>query len=93
MSSGTTLKENNLKEIEGRVVLESQVRFLYFLRVTLEVLWLSGSYHDFARSCLSLEINCFQAILVASQRALIQRKGVLDTTYEILERLEAHLRA
>ncbi|KAL5566464.1 hypothetical protein UlMin_029628 [Ulmus minor] len=57
VSSGTTLKENNLKEIEGGVVLESQ------------------------------------AILVASRRALIQRKGVLDTTHEILERLEAHLRA
>ena len=27
VSSGTTLKENNLKEIEGGVVLESQVNF------------------------------------------------------------------
>lgn len=26
VSSGTTLRENNLKEIEGGVVLESQVR-------------------------------------------------------------------
>ncbi|PON83808.1 ATP phosphoribosyltransferase HisG [Trema orientale] len=57
VSSGTTLKENNLKEIEGGTVLESQ------------------------------------AVLVASRRSLIQRKGVLDTTHEILERLEAHLRA
>ncbi|KAF3452623.1 hypothetical protein FNV43_RR03056 [Rhamnella rubrinervis] len=57
VSSGTTLRENNLKEIEGGVVLESQ------------------------------------AVFVASRRSLIQRKGVLDTTHEILERLEAHLRA
>ncbi|XWS62435.1 hypothetical protein CRYUN_Cryun06bG0010600 [Craigia yunnanensis] len=57
VSSGTTLKENNLKVIDGGVVLESQ------------------------------------AVLVASRKALIQRKGALDTTHEILERFEAHLRA
>ncbi|KAK4491258.1 hypothetical protein RD792_001994 [Penstemon davidsonii] len=57
VSSGTTLRENNLKEIEGGVILESQ------------------------------------AVLVASRRSLIQRKGVLDTTHEMLERLEAHLKA
>ncbi|XP_022151792.1 ATP phosphoribosyltransferase 2, chloroplastic [Momordica charantia] len=57
VSSGTTLKENNLKEIEGGVVLESQ------------------------------------AVLLASRKSLIQRKGALDTTHEIIERLEAHLRA
>ncbi|KDP42417.1 hypothetical protein JCGZ_00214 [Jatropha curcas] len=57
VSSGTTLKENNLKEIEGGVVLESQ------------------------------------AVLVASRKSLMQRKGALDTIHEILERLEAHLRA
>uniref|UniRef100_A0A2C9VJE5 ATP phosphoribosyltransferase n=1 Tax=Manihot esculenta TaxID=3983 RepID=A0A2C9VJE5_MANES len=57
VSSGTTLRENNLKEIEGGVVLESQ------------------------------------AVLVASRKSLMQRKGALDTTHEILERLEAHLRA
>ncbi|KAL3814512.1 hypothetical protein ACJIZ3_015780 [Penstemon smallii] len=57
VSSGTTLRENNLKEIEGGVILESQ------------------------------------AILVASRRSLIQRKGVLDITHEMIERLEAHLRA
>ncbi|KAB2635107.1 ATP phosphoribosyltransferase 2 [Pyrus ussuriensis x Pyrus communis] len=57
VSSGTTLKENNLKEIDGGVVLQSQ------------------------------------AVLVASKRSLIQRKSALDTTHEILERLEAHLRA
>ncbi|GLT97021.1 hypothetical protein SLE2022_146080 [Rubroshorea leprosula] len=57
VSSGTTLRENNLKEIEGGVVLESQ------------------------------------AVLVASRKSLIQRKGALETTHEILERLEAHLRA
>lgn len=57
VSSGTTLRENNLKEIQGGTVLESQ------------------------------------AVLVASRKSLIQRKGALDTTHEILERLEAHLRA
>ncbi|KAK2966086.1 hypothetical protein RJ640_025582 [Escallonia rubra] len=57
VSSGTTLRENNLKEIEGGVLLESQ------------------------------------AVLVASRRSLTQRTGVLDTVHEILERLEAHLRA
>ncbi|KAL7119611.1 hypothetical protein ACP275_02G073500 [Erythranthe tilingii] len=57
VSSGTTLKENNLKEIDGGVILESQ------------------------------------AVLVASKRSLIKRKGVLDITHEMLERLEAHLRA
>ncbi|KAK4788153.1 hypothetical protein SAY86_019472 [Trapa natans] len=57
VSSGTTLKENNLKEIEGGTILESQ------------------------------------GILVASRRSLVQREGVLHITHEILERLEAHLRA
>ncbi|KAK4801752.1 hypothetical protein SAY86_022239 [Trapa natans] len=57
VSSGTTLKENNLKEIEDGTVLESQ------------------------------------GVFVASRRSLIQRAGVLDITHEILERLEAHLRA
>lgn len=57
VSSGVTLRENNLKEIEGGTVLQSQ------------------------------------AVLVASKKSLIRRKGVLDITHEILERLEAHLRA
>ncbi|XP_057780308.1 ATP phosphoribosyltransferase 2, chloroplastic-like [Salvia miltiorrhiza] len=57
VSSGTTLRENNLKEIQGGVILESQ------------------------------------AVLVASRKSLIQRKGVLDITHEMLERLEAHLKA
>lgn len=57
VSSGTTLRENNLKEIEGGIILESQ------------------------------------AVFVASKRSLIQRKGVLDITHEMIERLEAHLRA
>lgn len=57
VSSGTTLRENNLKEIEGGTVLESQ------------------------------------AVLVATKKSLTQREGVLDAMHEILERLEAHLRA
>ncbi|KAI4353955.1 hypothetical protein L6164_002871 [Bauhinia variegata] len=57
VSSGTTLRENNLKEIEGGTVLESQ------------------------------------GVFVASRKSLMQRKGVLETTHEMLERFEAHLRA
>lgn len=57
VSSGTTLRENNLKEIEGGVVLQSQ------------------------------------ATLVASRRSLHKRKGVLEVTHELVERLEAHLTA
>ncbi|CAN4108155.1 unnamed protein product [Withania somnifera] len=57
VSSGTTLRENNLKEIEGGVIVQSQ------------------------------------AVLVAGRKSLMQRKGVLDITHELLERLEAHLRA
>nr|CAD1835217.1 unnamed protein product [Ananas comosus var. bracteatus] len=57
VSSGTTLRENNLKEIEGGVVLQSQ------------------------------------AVLVASRTSLHTRMGVLEITHEMLERLEAHLRA
>lgn len=57
VSSGTTLHENNLKEIEGGLVLESQ------------------------------------AVLVANKKALIQRRDLLETLHEMLERLEAHLRA
>ncbi|KAL6659972.1 hypothetical protein ACP70R_002094 [Stipagrostis hirtigluma subsp. patula] len=57
VSSGMTLQENNLKELEGGVVLESQ------------------------------------ATLVASRRSLHTRKGVLDITRELVERLEAHLGA
>ncbi|XP_008810872.1 ATP phosphoribosyltransferase, chloroplastic-like isoform X3 [Phoenix dactylifera] len=57
VSSGMTLRENDLKEIEGGVVLASQ------------------------------------AVFVASKRSLNTREGVLEITHEILERLEAHLRA
>ncbi|KAJ7514546.1 hypothetical protein O6H91_23G049100 [Diphasiastrum complanatum] len=57
VSSGTTLKENNLKEIDGGRLISSQ------------------------------------AVFVASKRALLERKGVLDIAHEMLERLEAHLRA
>jgi len=56
VSSGTTLRENNLKEIKGGTVVESQ------------------------------------AVFVASKRAL-QREDVLEAAHEMLERLEAHLRA
>lgn len=57
VSSGTTLRENNLKELKGGCVLQSQ------------------------------------GVLVASRRALEERKGALEATREMLERLEAHLRA
>ena len=57
VSSGTTLRENNLKQIDGGRVLESQ--------------------------------GC----LVASRTALLERPGTLEIIHEMLERLEAHLRA
>jgi ATP phosphoribosyltransferase len=57
VSSGTTLRENNLKEISGGSVLSSQ------------------------------------GVFVANKRALLERKEVLDTAHELLERLEAHLTA
>ena len=57
VSSGTTLRENNLKQIEGGRVLESQ------------------------------------GVLVASRTALLHRAGTLEIIHEMLERLEAHLRA
>ncbi|CAH1450652.1 unnamed protein product [Lactuca virosa] len=57
VSSGATLKENNMKEIEGGVLLRSQ------------------------------------AVMVASKKSLLQRKGLLDITHEMLERFEAHIRA
>lgn len=57
VSSGTALRENNLKEIEGGLVLESQ------------------------------------GVLVANKKALIHRRDVLETVHEMLERIEARLKA
>ncbi|CAM6120140.1 unnamed protein product [Calypogeia fissa] len=57
VSSGVTLRENNLKEVEGGQVLSSE------------------------------------GVFVASKKALLERKGVLESARELLERLEAHLRA
>lgn len=57
VSSGTTLRENNLKQIDGGKVLESQ------------------------------------GVLVASRKALLQRKGALVIVRDMIERLDAHLRA
>ncbi|PHT43509.1 ATP phosphoribosyltransferase 1, chloroplastic [Capsicum baccatum] len=63
-SSGITLREYNLKEIEGRVIMQSQMIIL-----------------------CSCDVS---AVLVAGKKSLMQRKGVLDITHEMLERLEAH---
>ena len=57
VSSGTTLRENNLKQIAGGRVLESQ------------------------------------GVLVASRSALLHRPGALEVVRDMIERLEAHLRA
>lgn len=57
VSTGTTLRENNLKEIIGGRVIESE------------------------------------GIMVASKRALKERPGLLEMVKQILERLEAHLKA
>ena len=58
VSTGVTLRENNLKEIEGGKVLESQ------------------------------------GVLVANRNALLKDGGkLLDIVHELIERLEAHLKA
>lgn len=44
-------------------------------------------------SRIFLLFTYYQAALVASRRALTERKGALETVHEILERLEAHLKA
>ena len=74
VSSGTTLKENNLKEIEGGIVLESQLAILELQATAFVIV-------NFA-FCLYhiLSYNILQAVLVASWKALIQRKGALDIT-------------
>lgn len=96
VSSGTTLRENNLKEIDGGIILESQVIcFLMkmfshqschtsFLKMFILSLW---------HGLINAAIHFYQAVLVASKKSLKKREGVLDTVHEILERLEAHLRA
>ncbi len=56
-STGVTLRENNLKEIKGGRILDSQ------------------------------------GILVANRRALLERPGLMEVCHELIERLEAHLKA
>lgn len=57
VSTGTTLRENNLKEIIGGRVIESE------------------------------------GVMVASKKALKERPGLLEIVKQILERIEAHLKA
>ncbi|KAK3235488.1 ATP phosphoribosyltransferase [Cymbomonas tetramitiformis] len=57
VSTGTTMRENNLREIEGGQMLDSE------------------------------------GILVARRSALLQRAGTLGVVREMLERLEAHMKA
>lgn len=57
VSSGTTLRENNLKQLEGGRMLDSQ------------------------------------GVLVGNRKALEERPEILNVAREMLERLEAHLRA
>lgn len=57
VSTGVTLRENNLKEVAGGTVLESQ------------------------------------GVLVANRAALVSTPGLLDVVHELIERLEAHLKA
>ena len=92
VSSGTTLKENNLKEIEGGIVLESQVIYLGPCQasdfVVSRMLLKEGLQASaFVTQLIlhfvlitSLSCNILQAVLVASRKALIQRKGALDIT-------------
>eukprot|EP00899_Mesostigma_viride_P014443 jgi/Mesvir1/229/Mv13572-RA.1 len=57
VSSGTTLRENNLKEVDGGYIVDSQ------------------------------------AVLVARRAALLANPKMLETAHELIERLDAHLRA
>jgi ATP phosphoribosyltransferase len=57
VSSGVTLRENRLKELEGGQLIESQ------------------------------------AVFIGNRSALVERSGTLAIAREILERIEAHLRA
>jgi hypothetical protein len=57
VSTGTTLRENNLKELEGAVIMESE------------------------------------GVLVARRTALLQQPETLAIVREMLERVEAHLKA
>lgn len=57
VSTGVTLRENNLKEVTGGTVLQSQ------------------------------------GVLVANRAALVETPGLLDVVHELIERLEAHLKA
>ncbi|BDA42120.1 ATP phosphoribosyltransferase [Coccomyxa sp. Obi] len=57
VSTGVTLRENNLKEIEGGRIIDSQ------------------------------------GVLVANKRALREQPGLLTVVHELIERLEAHLKA
>ena len=87
VSSGTTLRENNLKQIDGGLVLESQVRFRFPINFLFSLYFMThlrieGHLMDF-----------LQGVLVANKQALLQRPTALEITHEILERLEAHLRA
>lgn len=94
VSSGTTLRENNLKEIEGGVVLESQVSFHITCNVVKTVTSrIKQGEIVFPMWPLRLSFHVLQAVLVASRRSLNMRKGALEITHEMLERLEAHLRA
>ncbi|KAK9797779.1 hypothetical protein WJX73_001845 [Symbiochloris irregularis] len=57
VSTGVTLRENNLKELDGATIFKSQ------------------------------------CVLVGSRRALLDRPGLLNVAHELIERLEAHLKA
>lgn len=50
VSSGTTLRENNLKEIDGGVVLESQVNFLSHTHMDV-----SGTHSLFSRQYFAVD--------------------------------------
>jgi ATP phosphoribosyltransferase len=96
VSSGTTLRENNLKEIEGGVVVESQVNLLTNMNMHGCLSPLRAEAHGPTTLKLAtFPTPCYftQATLVASRKSLHKRKGVLEITHELLERLEAHLRA
>lgn len=89
VSSGTTLRENNLKEIDGGRVLESQVATL----LIPPLLIVNSKKKKRHNIYVQVPKQTKQGVFVGSRKALQERPEVLDIAHEMLERLEAHLRA
>ncbi|KAJ0600134.1 putative ATP phosphoribosyltransferase [Helianthus annuus] len=81
VSSGTTLKENNLKEIEGGVLLESQVKLSWLLARSLY-----SSAKDFWISHMKI-LERFEAHLRALGQFTVVANMRGNSTEEVAERI------